>query len=115
MASQSGSSFTAARVTYIVTSSALSATGSSSAPTVLPPPLRRASQPSTASDSAGGDEQEERAGESVLQTSQTATGTAHSRAKVMTFGRVSSVAGALRPTCDPSGIGAGAYWPRSST
>ena len=81
IASQSGSTCTAARVTYIDTSSALSATGSSSAPTVVAavaarqPAVHRVRQ-------AGRDEQEEGRGRiGRCSTSQTASGTAQSRAE----------------------------------
>ena len=106
IASQSGSSFTAARVTYIDTSSALSATGSSSAPTELPPPLRLASQPSSASDRPAARNTKNASISPCSRTNHTAIGTMQSRANVMTFGKVSSVVDRALLTLVPSGIDA---------
>ena len=80
----------AARVTYIDTISALSAIGSSTAPTLLPPPWRRASQPSRASEAPANRNRMNAASISCCSTSQTASGTAQSRAKLMMFGSVTS-------------------------
>ena len=61
---------------------------------------RRASQPSTASDRPAATNRQNAAAEPVRSTSQTASGTAHSRAKVMTLGSVSSDGRAApRPSC----------------
>ena len=79
----------AARVTYMVTSSALSATGSSRRRGSCRR-VRRASQPSTASDRPAASEQAEGQGEACSSTSQTASGTAQRRPKVTMLGSVSA-------------------------
>ena len=91
IASQSGRAFTAARVTYIVTRSALSATGSRIAPSALPPP-RRASQPSTASDSPAATNRKNESAIRCCNSSHTASGTAQSRPRVIRLGRVTRAA-----------------------
>ncbi len=103
MASQLGSALTAASVTYIVTRRALSATGSSRAPSALAAP-RRASQPSTASDRPAATNRKNASAIRCCSTSQTASGTAHSRAKVMMLGTVSRAEDDPVPSWVPSGM-----------
>ena len=75
-----------ARVTYIPTISVLSASGSSTAPNADAALPRRASQPSTASEMPASDEQDERRAENGGATpARLPHGTAHSRAKLMTY------------------------------